>query len=190
MSIEAIFGEAPARRKLLYVEETYISTTEYKTRFWLTGCQQQKKRRLINIFCWVVIAVSIRSSPQTYVCFLPKNLEDRKNLPGITIHMLHDDAIKWKHFLRYWPFVREIHRSPVNSPHKGQKRGALMFSLICAWINGWVNNREAANLTRHCAHYGVIIMLMHWTSQPWQMAFLHKFSGGIVIELFYLKWYW
>ena len=31
--------------------------------------------------------------------------------------------------------------SPVNSPHKGQRRGALMFSLICAWINGWVNNR-------------------------------------------------
>ena len=43
----------------------------------------------------------------------------------------HDDVIKWKHFPRYWPFVRGIHRSPVNSPHKGQWRGALMFSLIC-----------------------------------------------------------
>ena len=32
----------------------------------------------------------------------------------------HDDVIKWKHFLRYWPFVRGIHRSLVNSPHKGQ----------------------------------------------------------------------
>ena len=31
----------------------------------------------------------------------------------------HDDVIKWKHFPRYWPFVRRIHRSPVNSPHKG-----------------------------------------------------------------------
>ena len=57
----------------------------------------------------------------------------------------HDDVIKWKHFPRYWPFVRGIHRSPVNSPHKGQWRGALMFSLICAWINGWVNNREAGD---------------------------------------------
>ena len=28
--------------------------------------------------------------------------------------------------------------SPVNSPHKGQWRGALMFSLVCVWINGWV----------------------------------------------------
>ena len=51
----------------------------------------------------------------------------------------HDDVIKWKHFPRYWPFVRGIHRSPVNSPHKGQWRGALIFSLICAWINGWIN---------------------------------------------------
>ena len=69
----------------------------------------------------------------------------------------HDDVIKWKHFPRYWPFVRGIHRSPVNSPHKGQWRGALMFSLICAWINEWVNNREAGDLRRHRAHNDVIL---------------------------------
>ena len=57
------------------------------------------------------------------------------------IRKLHDDVIKWKHFPRYWPFVRGIHQLPVNSPHKGQWHGALMFSLICVWINGWVNNR-------------------------------------------------
>ena len=39
----------------------------------------------------------------------------------------HDDVIKWKHFSRYWPFVRGIHRSPVDSPNKGQWRRALMF---------------------------------------------------------------
>ena len=70
----------------------------------------------------------------------------------------HDDVIKWKHFPRYWPFVREIHRSPVNFPHKGQWRGALMFALIRVWINGWVNNREAGDLRRHLAHYDVIVM--------------------------------
>ena len=73
----------------------------------------------------------------------------------------HDDVIKWKHFPRYWPFVRGIHRSPVNSPHKGQWRGALMFSLICVWINGWVNNREAGDLRRYPAHYDVTVMLHH-----------------------------
>ena len=72
----------------------------------------------------------------------------------------HDDVIKWKHFPRYRPFVRGIHRSPVNSPHKGQCRGALMFSLIWDWINGWVNNREAGDMRRHRAPYGVTVMLI------------------------------
>ena len=71
----------------------------------------------------------------------------------IAVHWLdhyHDDVIK--HFPRYWPFVRGIHQSPVNSPPKGQWRGALMFSLICAWMNVWVNNHD---LRRHRAHYDV-----------------------------------
>ena len=56
-------------------------------------------------------------------------------LAGMSVNVLfpsHDDVIKWKHFPRNWPFMREIHRSPVNFPHKGQLRGALMFSLIYA----------------------------------------------------------
>ena len=73
-------------------------------------------------------------------------------------NMTHDDVIKWKHFWRYWPFLRGIHRSPVNSPHKGQWRGVLMFSFICAWINCWVNNREAGAVRRQRAHYDVIVM--------------------------------
>ena len=71
----------------------------------------------------------------------------------------HNDVIKWKHFLRHWPLVRGIHWSPVNSPHKGQWHGALMFSLICAWIDGWVNNREAGDVIRHRAHYDVTVMV-------------------------------
>ena len=74
-----------------------------------------------------------------------------------TGHM-HDDVIKWKHFPRYWPLVWGIHRSPVNSPLKGEWRGALMFSLICAWINGWANNGEAGDLRHHRAHYDVTVM--------------------------------
>ena len=71
---------------------------------------------------------------------------------------LHDDVIKRKHFPRNWPFVRGIHRSPVNFPHKGQWRGALMFSLIYVWINDWVNTREAGDLRRQHGHYDVIVM--------------------------------
>ena len=71
----------------------------------------------------------------------------------------HDDVIKWKYFPRYWPFVRGIHRSPVNSPHRGQWRGTFMFSLICARINGWVNNCEAGDLRRIRPHYDVTVMI-------------------------------
>ena len=66
-------------------------------------------------------------------------------------------VIKWKLFPRYRPFVRGIHRSPVNSPQEGQWHRVLMFSLVCAGINGWVNNGEAGDLRRHRAHYDVIV---------------------------------
>ena len=53
-----------------------------------------------------------------------------------------------------------VGNSPVTGefPHKGQWRGALMFPLICARVNGWVNNREAGDLRRHRAHYDVTVM--------------------------------
>ena len=76
----------------------------------------------------------------------------------------HDDVIKWKHFPRYWPFVRGL----VNSPHKGQWRGPLMFSLICACMNRWVNNRQAGDLRHHCAHYDVTVMTRE---KPWPVGF-------------------
>ena len=85
----------------------------------------------------------------------------------------HDDVIKWKHLPRYWPFVRGIHRSPVHSPHKGQWRGALMFSLICVLINDWVNSREAGDLRRHRAHYDVILMVeknFGWALDFWDLC--------------------
>ena len=67
------------------------------------------------------------------------------------------DVIKWKHFPRYWPFMGGIQRWPVNSSHKGQWRGALMFSLIYAWTKGWVNNRDAGGLRGNCAYHDVTI---------------------------------
>ena len=47
---------------------------------------------------------------------------------------------------------------PMPSRYKGQWRGALMFYLICVWINGWVSNREAGDLRRYRAHYDVTVM--------------------------------
>ena len=68
---------------------------------------------------------------------------------------VYDDVTKW----RYWLIGRGIHQSPVNPFHKGQWRGALMFSFICAWTNGWVDNRDAGDLRRYCARYDVTVRL-------------------------------
>ena len=50
--------------------------------------------------------------------------------------------------------------SPVPSEFPGQRpvTRSLMFSLICAWINGWANNREAGDLRCHRAHFDVSVM--------------------------------
>ena len=77
-------------------------------------------------------------------------------LRGKCFHLM---TSSWKYFLRHWPFVWGIHRSLVNSPHKGQWCRALIFSLICAWMNGWVNNCEAGDLRHHRAHHGVTVMI-------------------------------
>ena len=103
------------------------------------------------------VTPALSKSGFVFTMDIPYRRNPRANWPyynGTT----HDDVIQWKHFLRYWPFVRGIYRCQVNSPHIGQWRGALMFSLICIWTNGWVNNREAGDLIRYRAHYDVIVM--------------------------------
>ena len=62
--------------------------------------------------------------------------------------------------------------SPVNSPRKGQWRGALMFSFICVWIKGWVNNREAGDFRRYRSHYD---------SDLW----IHSFPNSAVLHWSY-----
>ena len=84
-------------------------------------------------------------------------------------YLNHDDVIKWRHFPHYWPFVWGIHRSPVNSLHKDQWRRVLMFSLICAWRNCWVNAQEAGDLSHH-AHYDITVM----TLRPTQSCLVHS----------------
>ena len=80
----------------------------------------------------------------------------------------------WRHHLETFSaplaICAGIHRSPVNSPHKGQWRGDLAFSLICVWINDWVNNREAGDLRRYRTHYDVIVCVgeLQWlTTHIW-----------------------
>ena len=89
------------------------------------------------------------SNASVFLCFLNKLSTTRSNIRITRTHFRgsfyfsHNDVIEWKHFPRCGPFVRGIQRSPVNSSHKGQWRGALMFSLICAWTDSWENNGDA-----------------------------------------------
>ena len=73
-----------------------------------------------------ICIMMVNSATPQHVCYMFLQLLPRDML----FLARHDDVIKWKHFPRYWPFVRGIHRSPVNFPHKGQWHGALVFSLI------------------------------------------------------------
>ena len=65
---------------------------------------------------------------------------------------------------------------PVNSLHKGQWRGALMFSLVCVWINGWGNNRGAGDSRRYRAHYDVIVM--HQGGTTWALTRVTLYTAG------------
>ena len=78
-------------------------------------------------------------------------------------------------FPHNWPFVQGIYQSLVNSLHKGQWGGALMFSLICAWRNSLANNGDAGDLRCHHAHYDVIVMLIFviWTTHVLWTIFQH-----------------
>ena len=90
----------------------------------------------------------------------------------------HLDVIKWKPFPRYWPFELRIHVSPVNSPHKGRWRGALIFSL--AWTNGLVHKRYAGDLRRNRTDYGVTeICLNVYGLHILDCVYLHAPVGSV-----------
>ena len=111
-----------------------------------------------------------------------QSLPRRCNIWYRSLPCCHDDVIKWKHFPRNWPFLRGIHRWPVNSPHKGQWRRALMFSLICTRINGWVNNGEAGDLRRHRDHYDVI--MYGQIASNIHVSEIYRFSCNCVWSIF------
>ena len=98
------------------------------------------------------------SEKHAFGIYSPWNLDTR--FCHFNVLWDNDDVIKWKHFPRYWPFVRVIHRSPVNSPHKRPVTRYFDFSLIYFWIRGWVNSGEAGDLWRHRAHYDFTVITL------------------------------
>ena len=86
--------------------------------------------------------------------------------------LFHISSSWWRHKMETFSALLAlcVGNSPITGqwPYKGQWRGALMFSLICAWMNGWVNHREVGDLRRHHAYYNVIVMFqysIYWEKQ-------------------------
>ena len=128
----------------LFVQQLFRATNKevkapYYMPFWIepSGGRWIPKRPLRGKRFYVMTSYSSRSFTDTEL---------------IEFRIKHDDVIKRKHSLRYF---EGIHWSPVDSPHNGQWRGALIYSLIRDWAKGWANNRDAGDLRRHRANYDV-----------------------------------
>ena len=123
----------------------------------------------------------LSSHVQKLIASLDDNVDDgRMKFPSNLSYDGESCSWKWapEEFLSWWRHQMETFsallaicagNSPVPGefPHKGQWRGALMFSLICAWINDWVNNREAGDLRRHRGHYDVNVMVLFVIECGW-----------------------
>ena len=107
------------------------SCKEYTQHFFLirSSSHWPERKKYIEIFSF---PRTVKTYSVSYKILIPiismtgTHGRDTRQANCVSI-VLHDDVIKWKHFPRYWPFVREIHRGPGSFPHKGHWRRALMF---------------------------------------------------------------
>ena len=114
-----------------------------------------------RLWDWCIVGFWIWSIPYTW-----KDWDG--NAPG---NMGKFTTAWWRHQMETFSALLAICAGnspvPVNFPHKGQWRAALMFALICVWISAWINNRKAGDLRRYCAHYDVIVMDL---TRPWCLS--------------------
>ena len=61
----------------------------------------------------------------------------------------HNHFMTWKHFPNHWLFVRGLHRSLVDSPHKESVMGTLMFSLMLSWTSCCTISQVTSHLRHH-----------------------------------------
>ena len=129
--------------------KTYLFNVAYPSIHWLLYCMSMLFVTLFKCFLFKSAFEHGDFSPFLKLALYKCNI--------IIIIII---IIKMKHFARLWSFVWGILPSLVDSPHKGQWRGALMFSLICTWKeNGWASNQAAGDLRRHRAHYDGTVMI-------------------------------
>ena len=129
-----------------------------------SGADQRKHQSSASLaFAWKIHRWPLNfphKGPVTRKCFYLMT-------PSCSICHIQCQAIVWNsdHTLSKYTFKWRINPTwwrikwwPVNSPHKDQWRRASMFTLICTWLNVWVNNRGAGDLRRLQAHDDVAVM--------------------------------
>ena len=112
----------------------------------------------------------------------------------------HDDVIKWKHFPRYWPFVREFTGHRWIPLTKASDAGLWCFLWSAPKQTVGKRNRYAGDLRRHHAHYDVIVMICLlplpgpwgssiysrgcWCCSQWFSSYWgHRFKSTSVVRL-------
>ena len=128
----------------------------------LKGWNISSQNVIRNEFCWGKIPA---------IDHWHKNIKWLRIIFAITrmACTTHNDVIEWKHFPRYWPFVRGIQRSRVNSPHKASDAELWCFLYICLnklsskqlWV--WLFESPSRSLWRHChKSSGSDIRIFRW----------------------------
>ena len=136
-----------------------LAKTTFEIRAWMSNYIQYYNVDIISYPCFTLNAGIVN------LCLQKKTmLLNWDRVYPIHMHIVLLCFISWwRHQMEKFSALLAIcaGNSPVTgeSPHKGQWHGALVFSLICVWINGLVNNREAGDLRRYRTHYDVTVML-------------------------------
>ena len=131
-------------------------------------CHEVSNNRQFDCSSYSLFSLTSKNTPKLRITrfFVGESIENYPHLPpthpnkATFMHMMMSSN-QIKKSPRYWPFVRGIHRWPANSTHKGQWHGALIFSLIYAWTNVWINTRDAGDFRRHRIYYDATAMRKH-----------------------------
>ena len=123
--------QSPGNTLHVLSQYTWQYITKFKWSMWLPNISLKSRQVRIS-----------QSMLNLKICFLPSYCENKglfllHSSGAKFVSLFYDDVIKWKHFPCYWPFAWGINRLIVDSPHKGQWRGALMFSVMFAWPKEW-----------------------------------------------------
>ena len=111
---------------LSHVDKQYINQSKVICSF-NENSQRNDKNKILFVDIACIVAVIVICGVK--ICFEYPYSKCPSFLHEVRLHMHHDDVIEWKHFPRCWPFVWGIHRSPANSPHKGQWCGCFLWSV-------------------------------------------------------------